>query len=98
MIPSWWQALLLALAAHRLWRLLAWDELTEPLRLRLVRYNKPRYRADLAHWIQCGWCLGFWVSLAWWGAWQVWQHGTVVAAVPFALSVVVGLLARFDSS
>jgi len=92
-VPDWWQALLLALAAYRFWRLLAWDEITEPARLRLVRYGKRNYRAKLADFIQCPYCLGAWISIAWWGAWMLNEHWTTVAAVPFAISTAVVLIA-----
>jgi len=95
-VPDWWQALLLALAAYRVWRLCAWDEITEPARLRLVRYGKRNYRAKLADFIQCPYCLGFWAAVAWWGSWLAWPHGAMIAAAPFAISTVVGILGRFD--
>ena len=98
-VPSWYELLLFALAAYRLWRLLAWDEITEPARLWITRYSqgpKKPYRATLGTFIQCGFCLGFWVALAWWGAWQAWPHATLIAAAPFAISALVGTLARLD--
>lgn len=96
-VPSWYVSLLLALAAYRCWRICAWDEITEPIRLRIVRYGKKDYRERLATFVQCPWCLGFWVAVVWWGAWLFWPHAVTVAAVPFAVSVAVGLLGRFDS-
>lgn len=95
-IPNWYALLLLALAAYRIWRLAAWDEITEPARLAITRYKKPGYHGRLAEFLQCGFCLGFWVALAWWILWLVWPHGALVAAVPFAISTLVGTLARLD--
>jgi hypothetical protein len=49
-------AVLIGLAAWRLWRLAATDELTEPLRARLP--------TGLASFVACPWCLGFWCAVA----------------------------------
>lgn len=95
-VPDWWQFVLLTLAAYRVWRLGAWDKVTERWRFRLVRFNRLGYRAGLAEFMQCPWCLGFWIVLAWWAAWLAWPHGTLVAAAPFALSTAVGTLGRLD--
>lgn len=110
-IPGWFTFLLLALASYRTWRLLAEDDILNPLRNRLLRMENPdwedapgkdwtgeSYRAGLGAFIGCPWCLGFWVVLAWWGAWQVWEFGTEVAAVPMALSALVPLIERVTST
>jgi hypothetical protein len=86
-IPSWWTFLLLALAAWRIWRLLAYDTILDPIRTRLVRTEKQET------FLQCPFCVGFWVALAWWVLWCAWPHWTLVVAVPFALSAVVALVA-----
>lgn len=84
MIPAWWPFLLLALAAFRTWRLIAEDTILDGLRERLpIGLN----------FVRCPWCAGFWVSLAWWLAWVAWPHGSLVVAVPFAISAVLGLMA-----
>jgi hypothetical protein len=98
-IPDWWEALLLGLASWRIFQLLAYDEILERPRRYVTRLG-PKwekegdpipadYRIALANWLTCPYCAGFWVALAWWGAWQAWPHGSVVAAVPFALSAIV---------
>lgn len=95
--PNWWQTLLLALAAFRLWRLIAFDVVTERLRRRMI--TRQRLFADpgnAAEFVQCPWCLGFWIALAWWAAWLAWPHGTLIAAAPFAISAAVGLVVRLD--
>ena len=56
----------IALAAYRLWRLLALDELTRPLRARLFRTGPegtrdPRFGSAL-YWLRCPWCSGTWLS------------------------------------
>ena len=99
-VPDWWTLALLGLAAFRVFRLLGMDTILDELRLRLVglrgwkegQLTPASYRSRLAEFLICPWCLGFWVALAWWAAWQQWPHGTLVAAAPFAISAVVGIL------
>lgn len=100
-IPNWWETLLLALAAYRTWRLLAEDTILDTPRSWLVglsgwKAGQPTplsYRAWLAEFITCPWCWGAWVSIGWWLLWQAFPHFTLVASVPFAISVAVGALA-----
>lgn len=98
-VPDWWTTLLLIGAGFRVWRLLAKDTITEPLRdrvFRLEEYNSgnPKlYRHKLDEFVNCPWCFGFWVVVAWWAAWQVFPHAALVVAVPFAVSAAVGLVA-----
>lgn len=100
-IPDWWQALLLALAAYRTWRLIGLDTITAGWRHRVTRLGVWRnedtipfdYRAGLAEWLQCPWCLGSWCALVWWVVWELWPHGALVAAAPFAVASAVGLIA-----
>ena len=97
-IPDWYEAILLALAAWRIFQLIAfdsifdrprryvtrlgdWDEAADPKQVKIP----DEYRVSLAAFITCPYCLGFWITLAWWGAWQIWSHGTVVVAAVFAL-------------
>jgi hypothetical protein len=101
-IPGWWPAALLGAAAWRVFQLIAFDEILEGPRRYVTRLGKTwkkdgdpipaAYREKIALFVTCPYCAGFWIALAWWGAWQIWPHGTLVAAVPFALSaVVIGL-------
>ena len=101
--PDWWTLLLLGLAAYRLFRLISEDTIMDIPRAWLVAlpFNwKPGqripggYRQRLAEFLVCPWCLGFWISLALWGAWQLWPHGTLVVSGLLALSTLVGLLAQ----
>lgn len=100
--PDWYGMILLALAAYRVFRLLSEDTILDGPRNWVLKLGKwkegqalPKgYRQRLADFLICPWCLGFWVTLAWWGAWQVWHGGTLVAAVPFALSTLVGAIAH----
>ena len=107
-IPDWYVLTLLALAAFRTWRLLAEDDLTESARRYVTRLGDKwekdgdpvpeNYRLTLGKFIDCPWCLGFWLALAWWGAWEIWPHGTTVVAVPMALSALVPIAHRVSSS
>lgn len=83
-MPSPFEAVLLALAAWRIWALLAEDTLLDRPR----RYVTRRWK-QLGDFIDCPYCLGFWVTLGWVGAFALWGTGTVWAALPFALNAVV---------
>lgn len=103
-VPDWWAAALLGMASFRVYRLIAKDTLLDAPRRWLVGLGKwgqgkpvpSSYREGLVEFLLCAWCLGFWITLAWWGAWQAWPHGTLVAAAPFAISAGVGLIAQLD--
>lgn len=92
-VPSWWQFTLLALAAFRVTRLIGWDTITETWRKRMVKGNRRRHKYALKL-LTCAWCIGLWVSLAWWAAWLPWPHATLLLATPWAISSVVGLVAK----
>ncbi len=85
---TWWTLTLLGLAAYRTWRLLAQDSILDAPRGRLP--------LGVSFFVECCWCLGFWVAVAWWACWEAWPHGTLWVAAPFALSAVVGLVAARD--
>ncbi len=85
MIPDAWEFVLLALSAYRTWQLLANDSILDRERARLT--------AGAREFLACPFCAGFWVALGWWAAWLLWPHGAVVAAVPFALSAVLVIVA-----
>lgn len=56
---------------------------------------RPAYdRPTLAHLVHCPFCLGWWVSLATYAAWNVSAGWTLWLIAPFALSGAVGLIAR----
>jgi hypothetical protein len=102
-VPDWWAALLLALAAFRVWRLVAKDDVLDRPRRWLLRLGNewqgqsdpiPRgYRSGLADFLTCPWCLGFWIVVAEWVLWQVWPHATLVVAAPLAVMAVAALVA-----
>jgi hypothetical protein len=98
-IPDWWEAVLLSLAAYRSWRLLAEDDLLDRPRRILLRIGSDwrqqgdpvpvGYRAAWAEFLTCPACFGFWVALAWWGAWLGLDEWATMAAAPLAISTVL---------
>jgi len=100
-VPDWWATALLIGASWRIFQLLAWDTIFARPRRYVTglgwdwqpKQPIPRsYRQSWAEFIECPYCFGFWIALAWFAAWEIWPHGTLVAAVPFVLSAgVVGL-------
>jgi hypothetical protein len=84
-VPDWWAATLLTLAAWRTFQLLSADDLLDTPR-RYVTQRLSEYWQDF---ITCPYCAGAWTAGAWWIAWQLWPHGTLVVAVPFVLSAGV---------
>ncbi len=87
MIPSPWEFALLALAAYRVWKLVADDAILDPLR------NRIQFSDTEKLFVNCPWCLGFWVGLFWVACWWIDGYVTLVAAVPFAVSAAVGFVA-----
>lgn len=107
-VPDWWETLILGLAAWRVFHLLAFDDLLDRPRRYVTRISPTwkkdgdpvglRYRQGFVAFLNCPFCLGFWVALAWWGAWQAWPHTTLVAATPLMLSGVLVAAQRYLSS
>lgn len=90
MIPTPWELALIVLAAWRVWRLLAEDTILDGVRRAVLR----RWPSEtVAEFMDCPYCLGFWVALAWVIALWVEPYWTVVAAVPWAVSAGVAVLA-----
>jgi hypothetical protein len=84
------EAILIGAASYRLWRLIAVDAITEPLR--------DRWLPHLSEWwdslVTCPWCLGSWIAFG-----VTWATDAVVGLpVPFlvglAAAVVVGVLGQ----
>lgn len=98
MIPSALVLLVLALAAFRTYRLLAFDLVLRPVRDRIVGAHYPAGngpvfdREGLADWLVCAWCSGFWCAVGWWLAWLAWPSGILYVAVPFAVSAALAVL------
>lgn len=100
--PSWYGLVLLALAAFRTWKLVGEDTILDAPRAWFIYWWRSRVSAKAAEYVrdllECPWCAGFWISLLWWGAYELWPHGSLIAATPLALSALVGILGHFTSS
>ncbi len=97
MIPSWWQFVILALAAFRIWRLIGIDDITAGLRDRVTHRSMADtdgYRPTFDKFLGCPWCAAAWIALALTAAWWIWPHATLLVCVPFAVSAVVGLVSK----
>ncbi len=98
-IPNWYETLLLALAAWRMWHLLAFDDIFDRPRRYVTRLSAgwkqegdatgEQYREKLASFLVCPFCFGWWCAIVWWGLWLFWPHGTLCVAVGFVLGAVV---------
>ena len=91
MIPSSLAFVVLVFAAYRLTRLAGWDDF--PLAARL-RERATEGRPTLDHLVGCPFCVGWWISLATYGAWLAFPRATLYAAMPLAISGAVGLIAK----
>jgi hypothetical protein len=95
-VPDWYSAALLALAAWRVFHLIAFDDILDRPRRYITRLNGTwrqegdatgeHYRAGLAAFLTCPFCLGFWVTVVVWVLWLVFPTETLWVAVPFALN------------
>lgn len=100
-MPDALEFLVLLLASYRVTRLLGQDDLPPLVRLR-ERLTRPYMGQDgwefgrptLAYFLSCPFCLGWWVSLAVYGAWLSAPRPTLYAMTPFAISGAVGLIAK----
>lgn len=95
-IPNWYELALLGLAAFRTWKLIGDDTILDrPRNWSMLGAYKLGGAKGKLYWetlIECPWCAGFWISLAWWGAWEAWPHTTLVVTVPLVISAIVGFL------
>jgi hypothetical protein len=51
-------------------------------------------RYYLSKMVRCPWCAGWWVTLIVWALWLAWPHAVLIAVTPFALSAILGLIAK----
>ena len=65
--PGWYPLVLLALAAYRTYRLAATDTILERPRARIPQ--------RFMEFVECPWCLGFWIALCWWAGYQITPTG-----------------------
>lgn len=100
-IPDWYSLLLLGVATWRTFQLIAFDTILNAPRRKLLRLNKewrsdarvgtPEaevgefYRLDLALWLTCPYCAGFWIGVGWLTAWEITQKWTELFALLFVL-------------
>jgi hypothetical protein len=109
MTPAPWAAAILALGVFRVVRLIGWDVFPVVARVRAwavgetIRYNVAENRDNaiyayrrptLNYFINCPFCMGFWLSLAIYGLWRWQPDYTVAALFPLALSAAVGLIGK----
>lgn len=103
MTPEPWEFVLLALAAFRVWKLIADDRILDRPRDWLInRISRKRGSPKAVYWqdfLICPWCAGFWISLVTYSAWIAVGPGTwdtdelLMGGVSvFAISAVVGSL------
>lgn len=98
-VPNWYEVILLALAAWRVYHLVAFDDILDRPRRYVTRLNRSwrqegdatgeNYRAGLAGFLTCGFCAGWWISVGVWAVWLVFPTETVFVAVPLALNAVL---------
>lgn len=102
-IPDWWEFTLLALAAWRVFHLLGYDDILDRPRNWIVGIktgatSRSGGNEKLMDFLECPFCLGFWIALIWWAAWLIFPTETVWFAVPWAISAGVVAAHRFLSS
>lgn len=102
-IPNWYGIFLLSAGAWRVFRLLSEDTILDRPRAWFLRLPvdweegdkiPEGFRAGLAGFITCKYCLGFWVSLLWWTAWLQWPTETVFVSIPLAISTLLIAVAK----
>lgn len=92
--PDWWEFALLAVAAWRVFQLVAFDDILNRPRRKLLRLARDweegddvpeEYRLKWARFITCPFCAGAWIATAWWIAWQANHKWTLIVASLVAL-------------
>ena len=79
------------LGTARLVVLVTSDRITRPLRYRVERrWGRESYPGTL---VRCAWCAGWWIALPIAVAWWRWPGHTTEVLAPFALAMVVAILA-----
>ena len=96
MILVW--AVVIGLAAFRLYRIAGVDSITEPFHGRL-NASRTRVGQWFSELVSCPWCIGFWASVAlsvlgWWAGLYSWQEAVLIA---LAASTVCGITGSLDA-
>ncbi len=94
--PNWYETILLALAAWRIFHLVAFDDILDRPRRYVTRLSPSwkqegdatgeSYRAGLANVITCPYCFGLHVTIVVWVAWLIFPTETLFISVPLALN------------
>jgi hypothetical protein len=93
--PGWYAFIILALAAWRTFQLIAHDDILDPV----WKFVPDRLRKNekFVEWVQCPYCMGFWITLIWWGAWQEWPRWTLIIGSVLALHAGMIAASKFLS-
>lgn len=85
-------AALIAWAGYRIWALIALDEVSRKLRLRIFDETRrwPRARRWLKLWWMCPWCAGSWIVIAITAATDLLVDGGLPAPVLVAIAAAAG--------
>lgn len=85
-------AALIAFASYRVWALIALDEITRKIRLRVFDETRrwPTFRKWLKLWWMCPWCAGTWITVGITLATDLLVSGGVPAPVLVAVAAAVG--------
>jgi Protein of unknown function (DUF1360) len=75
------------LAAWRTWVVASRDDI-------LNRPRRVAMKKGAAEFLECPYCSGFWIALAWWGAFELWPHGALVVAGAVAVTALVPLIEK----
>lgn len=85
------------LAVMRLTRLVNYDTVLDPIRIRLARRFGPG--STLVYFVGCPWCVSFWIALATaiFPVWNVGMQWWWIFPVALATSMLVGLFAPLSA-
>lgn len=109
-LPTWWEFGLAALAVYRLFHLIAEDTILDKPRYWVLRLGwnwmegqdiPKEYREEWGIFLQCKWCLGFWLSGLATGVYCMfvdWIGVLSLIVVWFALSASVALIATVQEA
>ena len=84
----------LGLATFRLARLISTDTVSRRLRDEIWKRHSPA--KGLGYLITCNWCLSIWIGIALTISCTMIPVWTLIAATPFALSAIAGLLTAYE--